>query len=53
MQEIIFDLLFPFEKYVEKSEILKFFSLGKNSKPLDFILEKLKLEVGVYFLGAI
>jgi hypothetical protein len=41
------------KKGSEKSDILKIFSLGKTQKRMVFILEKVKLGVGVYFSGAI
>jgi hypothetical protein len=41
------------KKGSEKSEILKKFFLGKTQKRMVFILEKVKLGVGVYFSGAI
>ncbi len=41
------------KKMVEKSEILKKNFFRKNSKPLVFILHKVKFGVGLYFSGAI
>ena len=41
------------KKCSEKSEILKKNFFRKNSKPLVFILQKVKLGVGHYFSGAI
>ena len=41
------------KKWSEKSEILKKKFFRKNSKPLVFILHKVKLGVGLYFSGAI
>ena len=41
------------KKWSEKSEILKKIFFRKNSKPLVFILQKVKLGVGHYFSGAI
>jgi hypothetical protein len=41
------------KKGSEKSDILKIFFLGKTQKHMVFILEKVKLGVGIYFSGAI
>ena len=41
------------KKWSEKSDILKKFFLGKTQKRMVFIIEKVKLGVGVYFSGAI
>ncbi len=41
------------KKWAKKSEILKKKFYRKNSKPLVFILHKVKLGVGLYFSGAI
>jgi hypothetical protein len=53
-----FCLAFPYQKIgrkkgSEKSEILKKIILGKTQKRKVFILEKVKLGVGVYFSGAL
>ncbi len=55
MQKIIFDLLFPMEKKVEKMVEKKwYFEVKKFSrKHMVFIFEKVKLGVGVYFSGAL
>jgi hypothetical protein len=41
------------KKGSKKSDILKIFFLGNTEKRMVFILEKVKLGVGVYFSGAI
>jgi hypothetical protein len=41
------------KKGSEKSDILKNFFFGNTQKRMVFILEKIKLGVGVYFSGAI
>ena len=41
------------KKGSKKSDILKIFFLGKTQKHMVFILEKVKLGVGVYFSGAL
>jgi hypothetical protein len=41
------------KKWSKKSDILKKNFLGKTQKRMVFILEKVKLVVGVYFSGAI
>jgi len=41
------------KKGSKKSDILKIFFLGNTQKRMVFILEKVKLGVGVYFSGAI
>jgi hypothetical protein len=58
MQRIIFDLLFPIEKKIEKGveksdNLKKKFFLGKTQKRKVFIFEKVKLRVGLYFSGSV